>query len=157
MPDWKRIIVGEAFDVTSKDVNYYRDLFLLWPFLLFSMIAVSGLWHTSPGLERIYTYRMAVCAVVALLLAKERAVLLLGSLSYVGLKLGIGLIFIHDWRIFVGFVATAGTAILLLKSLRERNWKLSYSVLPGHRVIDLAVGVAGLLAGILVVTLCKTR
>jgi hypothetical protein len=37
MPDWKRLIVGDAFQLSSRDFNYYRDLFLLWPFLLFTI------------------------------------------------------------------------------------------------------------------------
>jgi hypothetical protein len=157
VPNWKRIIVGEAFDLTSRDPNFYRDLFLLWPFLLFSIVAVSGLWSAVSGPERTYTYKMAALAVLVLLLAKEKAFLLLGSLSYVALKLGIGLVFIHDWRVFVGFVVTAGTLTLLIKRLNARNWKPSYDFLPGSRVLDLAVGIAGLVSGIYVVMLFHPR
>jgi hypothetical protein len=157
MPDWKRITVGEAFDLTSRDPNYYRDLFLLWPFLLFSIAALLGLWSGHSVPERMYTYRMAAFAVVALLLAKEKAFLLLGSLSYVALRLGIGMIFIHDWRLFVEFVVTAGTLILLIKRLNARKWKPSYSFLPGSRVLDLAVGIAGLLFGVCIVILLRPR
>jgi hypothetical protein len=155
VPNWKRIIVGEAFNLTSRDANYYRDLFLVWPFLLFSIIAVSGLWSAESRPERIYIYKMAALAVLVLLLAKEKAPLLLGSLGYVALKLGISLIFIHDWRVFAGFIVTAGTATLLIKVLNARNWKPSYDSLSGHRVLDIAVVVPGLLSGAYIVILCQ--
>jgi hypothetical protein len=43
MRNWNRIIVvGDAFKPSSRNLDYYRDLFLVWPFLLFSIIAVSA-------------------------------------------------------------------------------------------------------------------
>ena len=44
MPDWKRVIVGDAFQLSSRDFNYYRDLFLLWPFLLFTIAGLVNLF-----------------------------------------------------------------------------------------------------------------
>jgi hypothetical protein len=61
MPDWKKIIVGDAFKVSSGGVNQLRDLFLVWPFLLFSIIAVSGLLGPNET-DRSYAIKSGVCA-----------------------------------------------------------------------------------------------
>jgi hypothetical protein len=92
-----------------------------------------------------------------LLLAKEKAFLLLGSLTYVALKLGIGLIFIHDRRVFLGFIFVAVTLTLPIKRLNAPNWKPIYSYLPGSRVLDIAVGITGLLTGVYIVFLFQPR
>jgi hypothetical protein len=44
MPNWKRIIIGDALKVSSSGINQLRDLFLMGPFLLFSIVAVSGVF-----------------------------------------------------------------------------------------------------------------
>jgi hypothetical protein len=71
MPNWKRIIVGNAFKPPPGGIDHYRDLFLTWPFLLFSIIAISSPF-ASDSAHRSYGIKSAVCAVVAILLAKER-------------------------------------------------------------------------------------
>jgi steroid 5-alpha reductase family enzyme len=44
MTDWKRMIVGDAFRVTSRDPNYYRDLLLFWPFWAFTVAGTTNLF-----------------------------------------------------------------------------------------------------------------
>jgi hypothetical protein len=44
MPNWKQIVVGDAFKISPGGFNHYRDLFLMWPFLLFSIIAISNIF-----------------------------------------------------------------------------------------------------------------
>jgi hypothetical protein len=43
MPNWKRIVVGDAFRLPSQNINYYRDLVLAWPFLLFAVVGIFKL------------------------------------------------------------------------------------------------------------------
>jgi hypothetical protein len=79
--NWKRLIVGDAFTLPSRDLNYYRDLFLLWPFLLFTLAGFAGLF------DRDHNYRAAVVllslSAVPILLARERFVLLGERLDFV--------------------------------------------------------------------------
>ena len=44
VPDWKRVVVGDAVQLSSRDFNYYRDLFLVWPFLLFTIAGLVNLF-----------------------------------------------------------------------------------------------------------------
>ena len=81
MPNWKRIIVGDAFKLSPGGINHYRDQFLMWPFLLFSVLAVTNLFARESA-YRAYGFKSAVCAVVAILLAKERIILFMASLVY---------------------------------------------------------------------------
>ena len=144
MPEWKRIIVGEALDLSSRDLNYYRDLFLLWPFLIFSIVAVSNFFAEHSHSERLYSYQIAACAIGILLLAKERALLLLGSLGYVVPRMGIFLIFHPNRQYLLAFLVLAGLAVQLIKSLNARKWKPSYNFPGDMHILDLVVGIAGL-------------
>jgi len=50
MANWKQMIVGDAFRSPLHDFNYYRDTFLIWPFLLFTIAGlVSNLAATWVG------------------------------------------------------------------------------------------------------------
>ena len=98
MPNWNRILVGDAFKV-SPDLNYYRDLFLLWPFLGFSIAAIPNIVMPQSAAYRIFGLKLAVCAAVALLLAKEKRIPFIAASPYVALKMAFGIIFIHTWQI----------------------------------------------------------
>ncbi len=141
MPNWKRVVVGDAFRIPSREINYYRDLFLLWPFLLFS---IAGLIHvfTPDHYHRVLGAKCLALAVLAIVLARERLVLFLGALGFCALRF-LGALFIsRDWRILVGLLATG---IPLLLSFRFwGNHKLSYEWPKGLSVVDLIVGLSSL-------------
>jgi hypothetical protein len=102
MPDWNRWIVGDAFKLPSRDINYYRDMFLVWPILLFSFAAIIQIAAFSSPEYRIYGFKLAACAIVAILLAKERLVLILAGAAYIALRSAIALALTlngdHIWR-----------------------------------------------------------
>jgi hypothetical protein len=77
MPDWKRIVVGDAFRLPSRDINYYRDLFLLCPFILF---AVAGIFKLLSQQWVVGAECLGI-ALGALLLSRERLLLFLGALG----------------------------------------------------------------------------
>jgi len=105
MPNWKRIIVGDAFKVSSGGVNQLRDLFLVWPFLLFSIIAVSGLFGPHET-DRSYAIKSGICGAMAVLLARERLMLIAGALAYVSIRLAIALIFVHDSKVLLALISS---------------------------------------------------
>jgi hypothetical protein len=78
MPDWKRIVFGDAFRLPSRNLNYYRDLFLVCPFLLFAVVAVFKLLDY----QWILGAECAGLALAALLLSRERLFLFLGALGF---------------------------------------------------------------------------
>jgi hypothetical protein len=136
MPDWNRIIVGDAFKVSSHDFNYYRDLFLIY-----APVSHAG---------RIYGFKLAACAVFMLLLAKEKRILILAASFYVGFRLAIrlvlGLLFLrHDWRPNVpGLLVSAGVVLIVIRS--SKGWRPSYTRSSSGKtyMLDLLVGVTSL-------------
>ena|SRR5713101_3753341 len=130
MPNWKRIIVGDAFKVSSGGANQLRDLLLVWPFLIFSIIAVSLLFGPNPA-DRSYAIKSGLCAIATILLAKERLMLLTGALLYVSLRLAAALIFVHDLKILLGLIASGGILFAILRSKAISNWKPSYATEQG--------------------------
>ena len=42
MPDWRRLIIGDAFALQSRDPNFFRGRFLFFPFLLSTIMAVTA-------------------------------------------------------------------------------------------------------------------
>lgn len=144
MPNWNRIVVGDAFKLSSTDINYYRDLFLIWPFLGFSLGAISNLFSPASPIYRIYGFKLAACAVAAIFLAKERIVLLLGALAYVAVRLSIAIIFIHTREMLVWLLVSGSLALTILRSRWVRDYKPSYARPNGLHVLDLIVGVSGM-------------
>jgi hypothetical protein len=98
MPDWSRIIVGDAFKLPSRSFNFYRDMSLLWPILALSVAAIIQIIAPqSPG-YRVYGFKLAACATVALFLAKERLVIIAGLAAFVAIRLAVALALTQDWR-----------------------------------------------------------
>jgi hypothetical protein len=144
MPDWNRLIVGDAFKLPSANIDYYRDTFLTGPVLLFSILAIVYVVHPGSHGQRVYGLKLAVCAVLAILLAKERLALIAGGASFIALRLAVALVFTQDWRAYLlGFVLSAAIVCTILWA--RRNWKPYYES-PGPNktyVLTLLVLVAG--------------
>jgi hypothetical protein len=147
MPDWNRIIVGDAFKASSRDINYYRDLALLWPFLLFSLVAISHLYAPGSPAQRIYGFKSAVCAIAAILLAKERLILFMGGLLYVAVQLTWALRSAHnwtDWRVPLGLLVSGGLVVVISAITYRNGWKPRYTWPKKMYILDVLVGVASL-------------
>jgi hypothetical protein len=155
MPDWHRIIVGDAFKLPSRSVNYYRDVFLMWPILLFSLSAILKILTPDSPADRIYGLKLAACAIVAILLAKEKLILIAGGAAFVAIRLAVALAFTQDWRAYLaGLLVSVGIVIAVL--LVPRRWKPSYYETPVKtNVLGLAVAVAGLGSAIVLCLLLK--
>lgn len=144
MPNWNRIIVGDAFKVQPGGFNYYRDLFLLWPFLGFSIVTTSILIGPRSVADRPYGLKSAACAAIVLLLAKEKRLLVLAAASYVALRMAVGIIFIHTRQMVEWLLISGGTLVLLWGSGLLKNWKPAYDWPRETHVLDIVIGVLGL-------------
>jgi hypothetical protein len=84
MTDRRRWVIGDALAWPSEDWNYYRDPFLVWPFLIGSIIAVSSLFGPN------HDYRLAakatVVSIIFVLLAKEKFVLITAILGFAAVQ-----------------------------------------------------------------------
>lgn len=74
MPNWKQMIVGDAFRAPSRDFNYYRDTFLIWPCLVFTIVGLVNLF--GGGHERRLGFIFAGLSILLILLARERVILI---------------------------------------------------------------------------------
>jgi hypothetical protein len=144
MPNWRQFVVGDAFKISPGGFNHYRDLFLMWPFLLFSIIAVSN-FFTSDHVERSYSLKAGLCAIVVILLAKERLIMLITALFFVAVRLAVAAIFLHTWQVLLATLASGGLLIVLIRSRIFANWKPRYATEKGWHALDLVVGVSGIL------------
>ena len=136
MPDWRRIIVGDAFRLPSRDFNYYRDFFLLIPFLLFSLCAVGNLF--TQGHEHRSGLILAGLAGVAILLAKERWILLGGSLGFCAVQGAWGFAIRHDPLGLAVFIGCGVPCIALIWFLKD--YKPSYQIIREHSIVELLLG-----------------
>ena len=93
---------------------------------------------------RIFGLKLAVCAVVALLLAKERRILFIVASAYVALRMGFGIIFIHTWQILAWLLVSGGILLAALRLGVLKNWKPSYIWPTKLHVLDIAIGTLGL-------------
>jgi hypothetical protein len=133
VPDWKHVVVGDAFQLSSHDFNYYRDLFLLWPFLLFT---IAGLVNLS-GVEHDHRIGMKFLALslVTILLARERFILIGGALGFCAVQSSISFVLKHDWIALAISISSSTLFLLLLRGLR--NYKPSYSWPKRIRIADI--------------------
>jgi hypothetical protein len=147
MPNWRQIVVGDAFKISPGGFNHYRDLFLMWPFLLFSIVATANLFSSDHG-QRSYALKAALCAAVAILLAKERFILFIAALFFVAVRLAVAVVFLHTWQVLLATVASCGLLVVLIRSRTFANWKPSYATEKGLHILDLIAVVGGLLVAV---------
>ena len=135
MRDWRRLIIGDAFALQSRDPNFFRDGFLFIPFLLSTIIAVTA------ALGPTHDYRVAMkCAVIsflATLLARERFALIGASLGFVCLQSLVSFVLKHD-PIALAVSILSGVALLLLIRWLG-DYKPSYSVTKGTTISTVLV------------------
>jgi len=154
MPDWHRIIVGDAFQLPSRSFDYYRDQFLVWPILAFSVAAFIHIVAPSSPSYRVYGFKLAACAIVAVLMAKERLILIAAGAGFVALRFGLALVIYQDWRSYLlGFLVASGIFVAILRA--RRDWKPSYESPAKRGVWGLATGVAGLGTAFAIITWLK--
>src|SRR5271166_4080402 len=147
MTNWKRLIIGDAFHRSSGGFDHYRDRFLMWPFLLFSIVAIANVFATNPA-DRRYAIKAAACAGVAILLAKERLIMLLAALAYVALRLAVAVVFHPDWTMLLTLLLSCGLIIAIFRFSSVLHWKPKFADEEGIYSLDLIVGVCGLGAAI---------
>ena len=135
MPDWKRIIVGDAFKLPSHDFNYYRDLLLSWPILLFTVTGLASLF----GIGHDYRVGLKYLAVslVAILLTRERLIYIAGGLGFCAVQGLLSFGFRHDWRGLAAAICFSACCLLLLRYLKD--YKPSYEWPKGHGIVDILI------------------
>jgi hypothetical protein len=143
MLDWNRQII-----------DYYRDRFLLWPTLLFSVLAIANVVAPESPRDRVYGFKLAACAVITALLAKERLIIILVGAGFVAGRLAVALAITRDWKAYgASLVVSIGLLAALLPVLRR--WKSSYEDPHKMSIPGILFVVAGLVAAVAVVLLLK--
>lgn len=140
MPDWKRVIVGDSFRVPSRDPNYYRDILLAWPFLLFTLAAVDGL--LGGGHNHRLGFKFAALSILSILLARERFALICGALGFCSVQSLLSFVLRHDWVGLPVAILTGTLFLLVIRGLRD--YKPSYQWPKGMTLIDISVGLLSL-------------
>ena len=142
------------FNWNRTPIDYYRDNFLLWPVLLFSILAIANLLAPEAAQDRAYGYKLAACAVIAVLLAKERVAVLFAGAAFVALRLAVEVAITRNWKMCgVGLLLSLGVILALVPALRR--WKPNYEDPPQTNVPGLLCVVAGIVAAVTVVLLLK--
>jgi hypothetical protein len=141
MAKWRRILIGDAFRLYSHDFNYYRDLALFWPFLLFSIITLSEFSVRTTTQE--HRTIMAVIAFTCLILAKEKLLLLGASLGFVAMRcvwaFALGT---RDIKVLITLAVSVSITVLII--FVKRNRRLSYEYPEKTGTLDVVVGLGSL-------------
>jgi hypothetical protein len=137
----------------SRDVNYLRDVALLWPFILYSIFAVGSAF--SPP-DRHLAVRFAVVAITALLLAKEKVLLFLVGLGFIAIQCVINLV-LHpwNWSVFAAGIVTGGP--FLAANRYWRKPKLAYELPTEFRLVDALWSVASLCGSLLLMYVVRPQ
>jgi hypothetical protein len=133
------LIVGDAFSLDSRDKNFYRDVFLLVPFLLSAIIAGSDLLGTRH--DYLVAVKSGLLSLLAVTLARGRLLLIAGSLGFVCVQSGSSFVLKHDPIALTVSILTGVACFLLVGSLK--GYKPSYSFEKGGTIATLLVMMAG--------------
>jgi hypothetical protein len=117
MLDRRGLVVGDAFRLPSRDFNYYRDIFLLPPFLLF---AAAGIFKPLNHQWVVGSESIGI-ALCALLFARERLVLFLGGVGFCAVRFVIAIVLTGDWRGCVGLLVSGVLLLVLGRFARTAN------------------------------------
>ena len=140
MLSWKRAIVGDAFRVPSRDFNFYRDSFLAWPFLLFTIAGLVNLF--SRGADHRPGFEFAALSLVSLLLARERFILIGGALGFCAVQSLLSFFLRHERVGLLVAIITGALFVVFIRSLK--NYKPSYEWPKGLSIAALLVGLSSL-------------
>lgn len=138
--DWKRVIVGDAFTLPSKDFNFYRDSFLMWPFLLFAIAAITNFFRR--GVDHRLGFQFLAIAIVCLLLAREKVVLIGGGLGFCWFQSSWTFAFRRDPVALWVAIITGALFVLLLIALRNYKPKVKWP--EGSSIATLLLGLCSL-------------
>jgi len=146
MPNWKRVIVGDAFRLPSRDLSYDRDLFLLWPFLLFTVAAVADLFRS--GQNHVAGFMPWALSGLSILLARERVLLVGAALGICALQSSISFLLKRDWLALAMAILSGTPLHLLIRMLKD--YKPSYEWPEGRKILEFLIGMSSLGVTILV-------
>jgi hypothetical protein len=137
----------------SRDTNYLRDVALVWPFILSSMVGASALY--SPEFRQL-GIRCLALAIVSILLVKERLLMFFAALGFVTIQVALTL-GTHGWS-WSSFAVLVVTGIPFL--LANRYWrepKLSYRLPSEFGAVDMLLSFASICGTFFVFYLIRTR
>ena len=154
MPDWNRILVGDRADWVPRNINYYRDIFLLFPVCGLSLAAIFNIFTPESPAYRVYGFKAAACAIVALLLANERLALLLAVNLWIALRTAIVLAVTLNWRMLVmPLIISLGVVFVILRN--REDWRAGYRSFPKMNILSVCAAVAGVGAAGLILSWLK--
>jgi len=140
VPDWEKVIVGNAFQLPSHDFNFYRDLFLVWPFLLFTLVGLVSLFGVG------HDYRdgakFLALSLVTILLARERFILIGGALGICAVQSLLSFFLRHNWVSLAVAILTGALFLLLIGSLKD--YKPSYQWPRSSSIVTALVSLLSL-------------
>ena len=140
MPNLKGLLSADGPARPTRTINYYRDLFLFWPFLLFTVSALVDFAPSSQ--DHRVAIRFAALSIISILLARERLLLVCSALGFCAVRGLITLSLTGDRRA-LGVAVLFGAVFFLLVRLLK-GYKPSYEWPRGLSVFDLLVGLSSL-------------
>jgi hypothetical protein len=139
LPDWKRLIVGDAFALDSRNPNFYRDMFLFVPFLLSAIVTASGL--LGPKHDYLVALKSGLLALLIIALARERLLLVGASFGFVCVQSAVSFGLRRDPIALAVSILTGVACLLLFRSLKD--YKPSYSFEKDGKIATILVIAAG--------------
>ncbi len=139
-----------------QSIDHYRDRFLLGPILLFSLLAIANVAAPESPADRLYGFKLTACAIIAVLLAKERLVIILAAVGFMALRLAIALAVTRDWKSYGASLLVSIGMLVALFPL-QRHWKPSYKDAPQTSIPGALFVVAGIVAAVTIVLVLKPK
>jgi hypothetical protein len=112
----------------------------VWPFLLFSIAGFVNLF--TRGADHRLGIKYSALAIVAILLAKERGILIPVALGFCALQSFITFGLKHEWVALATVVLTGAPFLFFLRAWA--GYKPSYQRSRGSTMVDLIIGISSL-------------
>jgi len=128
--NWKEVIVGDAFRLPSRELNFDRDVLLFWPILLFSVGTLTSLFGKSHDFR--LAIKLAVASALSILLSRERLLLIGAAIGFCSVQSAVSFFLKHDPAALAVAIVTGAVLILSIPWLRDYN-----PVIAGQAILAL--------------------
>jgi len=124
----------------SRDINYLRVVILVWPFVLLCIVGVGCVFSPS---HRQLGLRCAALAIGALLLARERLLMIFAGLGFTLIQCAVALV-VHPWSWTVFAVGVLTGIPILVADQYWRNPEFSYQLPKEYGAVDMLLSFASI-------------
>jgi hypothetical protein len=137
---WKREVIGDAFTLKNKDINYYRDKYLTLICSFCALLAANHLWslywpidwsNIRPGIGWL------AVATTCVLVAHRRILVIAAGLIFISFRMALAFIYYHRLAHLIVALVLMTPLYFCIRYMQQRQSE--YKLADDYTVAELAI------------------